>query len=135
MPRAVEIVERGYAAFQNGGVEALRPYCAPELVVYPFPEWMEEPEYHGFEGFRELIRGWTEGFDGFLPETEEFREAGDGSVVWLGWNTGRIRGTSNPIRQPLGAIYRLGGEQFTEIRFFMTWQETLDAAGLSEPAG
>ena len=128
----VEVVRRAFETFSSDGVEALIPFCSPDLVVYPFPEWMEDPVYHGYEGWRELLNGWTQGFEDFAPEIEQLRDAGDNRVIWLGYNTGRIRGTNVPIKQPVGGVHRLGDGLLLEIHYFMTWSETLEAAGLSE---
>jgi hypothetical protein len=57
---------------------------------------------------------------------------GDGIAVWLGWNTGRIRGTNSPIRQQAGGVFRVSGDLIVEVRYFMTWREALEAAGAEE---
>ena len=47
--------------------------------------------------------------------------------------TGRIKGSSLPIQQPIGAVH--GGFHdglIGETRYFLTWREALEAAGLSE---
>jgi hypothetical protein len=44
--------------------------------------------------------------------------------------TGKAKGSGVPIAQPLGWIcsdFRDG--QIGEVRFFLTWEETLEAAG------
>jgi len=127
---AIKIIRQAFDDFGSHGIEGLLAHTSPDVVVYPFPEWMEAPMYVGHQGYRELIDGWTEGFDEFVPEIHELREAGD-QVVWLGWNTGRIRGTNLPIRQPVGGIFLFRDGQVAESRFFMTWEEALEAAGLA----
>jgi ketosteroid isomerase-like protein len=126
----LEVARQGFAAFSSGAVDAMLAHCSPDLVVYPFPEWMEAREYRGHDGFLELIAGWTEGFEDFAPEIHELREFGDSVVVWLGWNTGRIKATNIPIRQPVGGIYSFEEGLVTEIRYFLTWEEALEAAAL-----
>jgi ketosteroid isomerase-like protein len=126
----VEILRRAFEAFASEGAEGLRPYVDPEVVVHPFPEWMEDPVYHGFDGFKELLHGWTEGFEDFTPQVDEFRNADDEVVVWLGHNTGRIRGTNIPINQPVGGVHRFRDGLLIEVHYFMTWREALEAAGL-----
>src|SRR5262245_15089663 len=53
----VERLKRAFAAFPADGVEVLLQFCSPELVVYPFPEWMEAPHYHGHDGLASSWRG------------------------------------------------------------------------------
>jgi ketosteroid isomerase-like protein len=102
----VETARRAFAAFASGGTETLLAFCSEDVVTCPFPEWMEEPVYHGRDGFRELLSGWTEGFDQFVPEVEELHDGGGDIVVWLGYNAGRIKATGIPIRQPVSGVLR-----------------------------
>jgi ketosteroid isomerase-like protein len=94
----VETARRAFAAFASGGTEALLAFCSEDVVTYPFPEWMEEPVYHGRDGFRELLSGWTEGFDQFVPRGGGAGRRWGDIVVWLGYNAGRIKrdGDSDP---------------------------------------
>ena len=65
-------------------------------------------------------------------ELVELRDAGD-AVVALIEHGGRIKGTDTPLRQPMGIVYSdFRGEQIGKARFFQTWPEALEAAGLSE---
>jgi ketosteroid isomerase-like protein len=128
----VETLRQAFEAFASGGIEAVLAFCSTELVAYPFPEWMEMPVYHGHDGFRELLEGWREGFDDYLPSIDELRDAGDDVVVWLGRNTGRIRGTQIPINQPVGGVHRFRDGLLVEAHYFLTWREALEAAGLRE---
>ncbi|MGI8512553.1 MAG: nuclear transport factor 2 family protein [Solirubrobacteraceae bacterium] len=128
----VEIVRRGYEAFARGGVEALMPFFTRDVVFHPFPEWVEENEYRGHAGVRAVTSVWTDNFDDFEFEVSELREVGD-KVVMLGATVGRIQGSGVPIRQPLGAVYSdFRDGQVGEGRNFLTWQQALEAVGLSE---
>jgi ketosteroid isomerase-like protein len=125
-----ETLRRAFEALSSEGIDGVLQYCSHDLVVYPFPEWMEAPRYEGHNGFRELLTGWMEGFEGFRPEVHEFKPLDDGRVVWLGWNTGVIKGAGTPIKQPVGGLHRFDEGLITEISYFMTWDEALEAAGL-----
>jgi ketosteroid isomerase-like protein len=127
----VEIVRRAFEAFNQGGIEEALPSFAPDIVVYALPEWPGPSEYRGHDGTRALATEWTENFDDFEMEVRDIRDLGD-SVLVLGENPVRIKGTDVPMRQPFGALFgdfRSG--QIGETRFFPTWRETLEAAGLS----
>jgi ketosteroid isomerase-like protein len=128
----VEILRRAFAAFASGGLNAVLPFCSPEIVIYTLPDWIEEPVYRGHDGFCELVERWTEDFDDFELQVDELRDAGDGVVVWLGYNTGRIKGTKVPINQPVGGVQRFRDGLMVEIHYFPTWPEALEAAGLRE---
>ncbi len=128
----VEIAKRAYDTFAAGGIEAALPCFAPDVVAYPFPEWVEDSEYRGHDGLRALIAVWTDNFDEFEFRNAEFREAGD-SVLVLGETAGRIKGSGVPIRQPLGVVYSdFRDGMIGRTRNFLTWRQALEAAGLSE---
>ena len=129
----VEIVRNAMNAYNSGGgIEAMLAFIHSEAVTYPFPEWPEDSVYRGHEGARRLTAVWTEPFDEYAGEVHEIRDCGD-QVVWLGWSTGRIKGAGTPIRQPLGAVFsRFRDGMIGEGRFFLTWEEALEAAGLKE---
>ena len=128
----IEILRRAFAAFASGGLNALLPFCSSEIVIYALPDWIEEPVYRGHDGFRELVERWTEDFDDFELQVDELRDAGDGVVVWLGYNTGRIKETKVPISQPVGGVQRFRDGLMVEIHYLPTWADALEAAGLSE---
>jgi ketosteroid isomerase-like protein len=128
----VEIAKRMYDTFASGGIEAALPYFAPDVVAYPFPEWVEESEYRGHAGMHALVAVWTENFDEFEFHNHEYREVGD-AVLVLGETAGRIKGSGVPIRQPLGAVYSdFRDGKIGMTRNFLTWRQALDAVGLEE---
>ena len=128
----VEIVKRFYEAFAAGGVEAALAFWHPDGVMHPFPEWVEESEYRGHDGFRRVLAVWTDNFDDFEATVNEFREVGD-RVLVLGETVGQIKGSGVPIRQPIGSVYSdfrdgLIGEGVN----FLTWGQALEAVGLRD---
>ena len=128
----VEIVRRIFDAYAGGGIEAALPFYTPDVVMHPFPEWIEESEYRGHAGVRRLIAVWTDNFDEFEFRAHEIREVGD-QVLALAETAGRIKGSGVPIRQPLGVVnskFRDG--MIGETRNFLTWEQALEAAGLAE---
>ncbi|HEY6654680.1 MAG TPA: nuclear transport factor 2 family protein [Solirubrobacterales bacterium] len=126
---AREIVE----AWNTGGLDALLKFCPEDVVWCPFAEWPDGAEpRRGHAGVRELMAAWIDNFDGYQVEIQEIRDL-DNRVLVRGEMTGLAKGTGVPIRQPLGWVcsdFREG--QIGEVRFFLTWDETLESAGLSE---
>ena len=81
---------------------------------------------------RTVLAEWMDNFDDFEFHVHEVRDVGD-RVLLLGETFGRIKGSGVPIRQPLGAVYsNFRDGQIGEGRNFLTWDEALEAAGLSE---
>jgi ketosteroid isomerase-like protein len=46
----VELVRRGYAAYEKEGVEGVIPFFNEDAVLVSIPEWPDDPEYHGHDG-------------------------------------------------------------------------------------
>jgi hypothetical protein len=75
---------------------------------------------------------WTDNFDDFAVELHSLRDAGD-KVVALTVMTGKIQGTGVPIHQHVGIVngdFRHGTS--LQSQFFESWDEALQAAGLTE---
>ena len=128
----VELLRRAWDAV-NSGVDVMLPFFPEDCIWYPFPEWPDGPQARtGHDGIREIMASWAENFDEFSVALRDTRDLGD-RVVALGEQTARIRGSGVPIRQPVGQLcsdFRDG--TIGEVRFFLTWTEALEAAGLSE---
>jgi uncharacterized protein len=128
----MELVRKGFEAFNVGGIEALLPFYAPDTVWYSLAEWLEDPVYRGHDGARKLIAAWTEGFGDWAWEVHEIRDAGD-AVVAFADTVGQIKGSVVPIGQPMGIVFSgFRDGMIGEVRFFLTSQEALDAVGLAE---
>lgn len=125
----VELMRRAAALWNEGGVEALISIFPEDAVWYPFREWPESAgEYHGHDGIREIMRGWAESFDEYEVEFEQVRAVG-GSVVALGVNSGKIKGSRQRVQQKLGMV----GWDFRDgligsSRFFLSWDEAVEFA-------
>src|SRR5215207_1934439 len=89
----VEIVRRGYRAFDSGDIPGALDAFHPEAVIRRI-----EPEirtWHGRDGFLQALADWTEGFDEFQASAEEFIDADGGVVVRIHQ---RVRGTISGAR-------------------------------------
>lgn len=133
MPREnIEIARRAVDLFVAGGIEAALPCWAPDVIAHPFPEWVEDPVYRGHDGMRAMAAAWADNFDEFDITTFEFREVGH-SVLTLGETVGQIKGSSAPIRQPLGTVFSdFRDGRIGEVHYFLTWAQALEFVGLSE---
>jgi ketosteroid isomerase-like protein len=130
----VEIVRTAIDAWnRDGDIDALVEVFATDSVIHPFPEWPGPKVYYGRKGMRKLAGEWIENFDEIRWDTDRLIDSAD-QVIALVNHRGRIKGTDIPIAQPLGAVFA----DFREDRscgaahFFMTWEEALEAAGMSE---
>jgi hypothetical protein len=54
------------------------------------------------------------------------------SVVALGYNRGRIKGSAAPIEHQVAYIWTLRNGQGFRVHAYFSWQEALQHAGLQE---
>jgi ketosteroid isomerase-like protein len=78
---SIEVLERMFAAFEDGGVEAALEYIDPEFVVVIGPELSAEPDvYRGHEGVRRYFAGF-EGMEDVILTPQGFIEDGEQVLV------------------------------------------------------
>jgi ketosteroid isomerase-like protein len=119
-------------AFNDEGIDAALEYCDPEIEWWAPPEWLEDRLYRGHEGLRELAAFWSEQFDEYQLKAEKFIELGDDQVLALLHQWGRIKGSGDPVEQPVGYIAHIRKGKLAEVYVYFSWEATLEAAGLSE---
>jgi ketosteroid isomerase-like protein len=123
--RSVEVWNR------DGPSEAAVALVHPDSVVYAFREWPDEAVYRGRQGWLRLMEQWTENFDDITWEIEKVIDD-DPTVALLVNHRAIVKGTGVPLVQPLGLVARFQDGMVIEGRFFLTWNEALEAAGLPE---
>lgn len=78
----VEIVKRGFDAFNRGGVDDLLELVHPDFEATTPPELASEPDtYRGHEGVRRYFDSFYEVMDEIRWEPHAFHEAGERVVV------------------------------------------------------
>ena len=129
----VHIVRKATEAWDSGGVEATLEFYPEDVVWYPFPDSPDSATgFRGHDGIREVMAGWTDSFDEYSASPVEIRDYGE-KVVALGEMSGLIKDSDVPVRQPLGMVawdFRDG--KIGRASFFPSWEEALEAVGLSE---
>lgn len=126
----VELVRKAFEAYNVGGIGALLPFLASDVVWYPAPEWPEDPLYEGHQGSRKLDALWVENFDDYGWEAHEIRDLHE-VVLALAEVRGRAKASGAPFRQQQAIVasdFRDG--TIGQIRFFVTWQQAREAVGL-----
>jgi ketosteroid isomerase-like protein len=118
-------------AFNETSVEAALPYLHPEIEWVAPPEWLEDRLYKGHDGIRRLSAYWTQLFDEYRLIPERVMDAGDGRVVLLLQQEGRIIGSGDRVESPLGYLAEIRDTLVVRVEIFFSWDATLEAAGLS----
>jgi len=129
----VDAVREQWRVWTQEGIEGLAKTVPEDSVTYAFPGWVGKPKQVGPDGLRAMLAEWNEAFTEYEMELSETREAGD-RVVALVVQRGITKEAGVPVSARIGAVYsdfRPNGH-IGEVRFFPTWEETLEAAGLQK---
>jgi ketosteroid isomerase-like protein len=129
----VEIVRRGYEAFNRGDLHAAADDFHPKI------EWIGPgavPEklqvYRGIEGVREFWGLWRDEFEDFTVEIEEVIEAGE-QVIVMAAVSGRGRASGADVRSPaFPHVWTIRGGEAVRVEMFRTRAEAREAAGPRE---
>ena len=128
----VEIVKRGLEEFIATG--QFFDQMAADFIwdMSTFRGWPDQPVFHGFDGFSEFLSAWTESYDDWSMEIEQLLDAGDGQVVGCLRQQGRLRGSDAVVGLRYGVVYTVENGQVRRGQVYMTVEEALEAAGLTE---
>jgi len=125
----VELVRRGFAAFQEGDLSRMLNLMADDLVTY-----RADPDgatYHGKEGFLRATADWTEDFSEWSVIPEEFIDAGDRVLVRVR-QLARGEASGIPVEGEFWFVFEMRGRRLAKVSFYVRRGEALEAAGLSQ---
>ena len=126
----VEIVRRGFEAWNAGDMDALGEVFDPR-VVWRGPEgWPEPGPYAGWEAVRRQIDQLRETFDAdSLELISDFIDVGDRVAVRIIW-CGLGQGPESNME--MTGVFTVRKARMFHAEFFWDHAEALEAAGLSE---
>jgi ketosteroid isomerase-like protein len=128
----VEIALRGLYAFGNGDLEAILGDLAPEFEFHPSGRFMDTQRvYRGREGFSSFWRALQDAWEKITVSVERVEELDD-RVVTFGAFHGRGVASGVEVNGEAAWIHTIKDGLVVHLRSFATWQEALEAAGLSE---
>ena len=125
----VEVVRRGFEAFQRGGPEALLELFSDKVITYrPEPDGAT---LHGKAGFRDAVADWTEDFSEWQVLPQEFTDLGERVLVRvLQIALGRSSGVR--VEEDYWFLFEVTGGKLSKLSFYSRQAEALKAAGLPE---
>jgi ketosteroid isomerase-like protein len=128
----VEIVQQGFEAFNERGVEGIIPLIHPDFEATTPPNLASEPDtYRGPDGIRRWFDSFIEVMDEIRWEAHEFHEVGDRVVVDF---TLRARGktTGLDFGQDAVMVWELRDGKAVRVSLFESLEEAV-AAAKAEP--
>lgn len=131
---SVELVRKGWHAFERGDMEAFLATCDPAIAWdqthYVSGEFAAV--YHGHDGIRQFLGEWLAPFDGYYARAEEFIDAGEAVLVRVRQG-GRGKHSGATVEAPpYWVVSRLRDALVVRIEFYRDKREALEAAGLEQ---
>jgi ketosteroid isomerase-like protein len=131
----VALVLRTFDAFKVGGFDAMLEFFAPDVVWHPIPGWIEDAEYRGHDGARKMSALFTDNFVDLTLEPRDVRELEDHVLVLVDSN-GKSRHDGVPIdMKPSFLYWNFREQKIGDVRFFLTWEEGVQALDAARSAG
>jgi ketosteroid isomerase-like protein len=124
---SLEIVERGFEAFNSKGIEGILPIIHPDFEATTPPELASEPDtYRGHDGIRRWFDSFYEVMDAIRWDARGFREVGDRVVVEF---TLRARGkiTGLDFGQEAVMVWELRDGMAIRLSLYPTLDQALSA--------
>ncbi len=127
----VEILRRGYAAWLEGGVDAIIPLLDPEIRWSQDPKFPGAKTFVGHKGVREWDAWLDESFEERRVEVERLIDCGESVLALLVVHT-RGRGSGAEIETPMAHLWTMRHRKGVRVQFYLDPAEALEATGLSE---
>jgi ketosteroid isomerase-like protein len=130
----IDIVRRGFEAFNRGELDDLGANWHPDVEWTPPPDLPDSQTYHGHAAVREFLGEFTSVFAGLQAEAVEFRENGDlvaAHYIWRGAGAGS--GVSvDSFEQHAWGLFEFSGGLLRRVRFWTAWDPELERAGMRQ---
>ena len=125
----VELLRRGFAAFNRGDLDAAFEHVTPD-AVWDFSEREMNPAVlHGPDAYRRDYEAAREVWEELRLEPEEFFDAGDRIVVFVR-QRGRGRGSGMEVEELLASVFTIADGKVTSMRLYRDRERALRDAGL-----
>jgi ketosteroid isomerase-like protein len=123
----LEIIERGFEAFNEDGVDGILPFIHPEFEATTPPELASEPDtYRGHEGIHRWYSSFEEVMDEIRWDARDFREVGDRVVVQFTLHA-RGKTTGLDFGQDAVMVWELRDGQAVRVSLYPTLDQALAA--------
>jgi len=125
----VEIIRRGWRAYEQGGMEAILPFYSQDCVIVDAPEIPDAVTRRGWEGVTTVFGNFLGMWNQLSLTPEEFIEVGEDVVVAVYAMEGSGRDSGTPIRATMAIVYDVADGVIVRHRNFVSREAALEAAG------
>jgi ketosteroid isomerase-like protein len=110
----VEVVRRGFEAFNSRTVEAIVDLCDPDCEWVPFRAQLEGIVYRGHAGIRQFLLDVDDDWDTFRIEPVEYHDRGE-RVAVIGRVKALGRGSGVDVDSLAGFVFELRAGRITRL--------------------
>jgi ketosteroid isomerase-like protein len=123
----LEIIERGFEAFNEQGIDGILPMIHPDFEATTPPELASEPDtYRGHEGIRRWYSSFEEVMDEIRWDARDFRAVGDRVLVEFTLHA-RGKTTGLDFGQDAVMVWELRDGLATRVSLYPTLDQALAA--------
>jgi ketosteroid isomerase-like protein len=130
----IELVRRGFDAYQGGDIEAVLDHFDPEMELQTADGLPNAGTYRGHEGFARWAQQWEEAWDDFRPEPGKIEAVGERHAVAEVLQKGRGRGSGVEVEMTAGYVFEYVGGRAIYVALHPTFNEAMGVARQREGA-
>jgi ketosteroid isomerase-like protein len=128
----VEIVRRGFEAFNSGDMERILAFTHPAFETEVSPELSAEPDvYRGHDGIRRYFESFQDAMDEIRFEPERIWDVAD-SVVAIVRLTAKGRLSEIAVEQRIAQVWTIRDGKALGVRTYPSLSQALASVGLEE---
>ena len=125
--RNVEIIRRGFEAFDAGDVETVLAFLDEEVEIYTAPGLINTGTYRGRDGFLRWLRQWLEAWEDYEAEPAELAAVGDSHVLVTVHQNARGAGSGVAVEMDAYWAFEVRGERMSRIALYPDRAQALAA--------
>jgi ketosteroid isomerase-like protein len=126
----VEIIRRGFEAWEQGDLEAHLRLVHEDIVCSRVAPLINPKTYHGLQGYLEFAGEWLAPYDDlrFLPD--EYIDASGDRVVVKVPQEGRLAGSDQVVKGTFWFLMTLHDGKLIRVEIYGKRDQAFEAAGL-----
>jgi uncharacterized protein len=125
----VERVQAAYADYEQGGVDALFPYFAPDIEWDMTGTSLDSRVHVGHEGVTRFFEGLAKTWEDFRFSYDEYLDAGE-QVVAIGSFTARGKSSGVEVEAVMVHVWTVRDGMGVRLQAYLDRQQALAAVGL-----